>query len=287
VAKRADADVDDEVDEIAAALYALAPEAFTAARNARAGRARPPVGSRVKALRKPTAAAWAVNALVRDGQLAEAIRLSDELREAQDDLDAAELSRLGKQRRQLVRALAARATDLADDAGVSISAAARIDIEKTINAAVTDAAAAAAVLTARLVRPLEATGVEPVELDGAVGGSIPGVRSRPAPAQDDLAERRARKAAEKAAREAERAAATAEREAERLESRLVTARERADLLRERVDDLRAQLARAEEEATTADDTVDQLEKERASADETARAARAAATRAAAHPALDG
>ena len=52
------------------------------------------------------AAAWAVDLLARDGQLAEALELAGALREAQDDLDGAELARLSRQRRALVAALA-------------------------------------------------------------------------------------------------------------------------------------------------------------------------------------
>ena len=75
-------------------LYALPPDDFTSARNARAAAADRSLAARVKTLRKPTAAAWAVDLLARDGQLAEALELADALREAQDDLDGAELARL-------------------------------------------------------------------------------------------------------------------------------------------------------------------------------------------------
>ncbi|MFZ8420371.1 hypothetical protein ACO1MI_13740, partial [Staphylococcus aureus] len=87
------------------------------ARNARAEEVGGTVGRRIAKLRKPTLAAWAVNLLARDGQLGEAVELSQALREAQDDADAAEMTRLGRQRRQLVAALARRAADLAAEAG--------------------------------------------------------------------------------------------------------------------------------------------------------------------------
>ena len=101
------------------------PEEFTDARNARAAASDRALAARVKALRKPTASAWAVDLLARDGQLAEALELAGALREAQDDLDAAELGRLSRQRRSLVSALATQAVDLARDRGVTVSAAAR------------------------------------------------------------------------------------------------------------------------------------------------------------------
>ncbi|WP_194409504.1 transposase [Microbacterium cremeum] len=267
-------DLEDKLDVIAAELYALPPGEFTAARNARAGLAPPAVGTRVKALRKPTVAAWAVNLLAREGQLGDALELSAALREAQDDLDAAEMSRLGRQRRQLVAALAKQAVDLAKDAGVAVGATAREDVEKTINAAVMDAAAAAAVMTGRLVKPLEAGAIEPEALADAVGGSVPGVVAPPP--RDDLAERRARRAAEKASREAERLANEAERVLSRIDDRRAKAQERADHLAERIGDLRRDLARLEEEAAAADSKLAAIEREHrdaaAQAEEAAREA---------------
>ncbi|MFD4960494.1 transposase [Microbacterium sp. NPDC058389] len=264
------AEGDGELDEIAAELYALPPAEFTAARNARAAASDPALAKQVKALRKPSVAAWAVNLLARDGQLADAVELSAALREAQDDLDAAELSRLGAQRRQLVAALAKQAVGLASNAGVSLSAAARDETEKTINAAVMDAAAAAAVLTARLVTTLEAGDIDPATLADAVGGSLPGA-VEPAP-RDDLAERRARKAAEKAAREAERLANEAERELARVDARRAKAQERVDHVRERIDDLRRDLATLEADAATAEQKLDAVAREHAEAAARARAA---------------
>ncbi|MEV8368714.1 transposase [Microbacterium sp. NPDC064584] len=268
-----------DLDAVAAELYALPPDEFTAARNVRANQADGPLAAQIKALRKPTAAAWAVGLLAREGQLGDALELSAALREAQDDLDAAELNRLGRQRRALVAALAAQAADLAAAKGVTVSASARTEIEKTINAAVMDAAAAAAVMTGRLVRTLEATGLEPVDLTDAVGGSVPGVPDAPAPSRDDLAERRARKAAERELREAERAAGEADRELAKIDAKLAKARERTDHLRERVDDLRAELARFEADAEKAEAAATDLEAERTVAAERAQSAARATERA--------
>ncbi|GAA1665351.1 transposase [Microbacterium lacus] len=268
-----------DLDAVAAELYALPPDEFTAARNVRANQADRPLAAQIKALRKPTAAAWAVGLLAREGQLGDALELSAALREAQDDLDAAELNRLGRQRRALVAALAAQAADLAAAKGVTVSASARTEVEKTINAAVMDAAAAAAVMTGRLVRTLEATGLEPVDLTDAVGGSVPGVPDAPAPSRDDLAERRARKAAERELREAERAAGEADRELAKIDAKLAKARERTDHLRERVDDLRAELARFEADAEKAEAAATDLEAERTEAAERAQSAARATERA--------
>ncbi|MDY0910245.1 transposase [Microbacterium sp. CFBP9034] len=266
-----------DLDEIAEELYALPPAQFTAARNARAGMAERPIAAHVKALRKPSVSAWAVNLLAREGQLGDALELAAALREAQEDLDAAELSRLGRQRRALVAALATQAVGLAEDAGVTVSTAARGDIEKTINAAVMDAAAAAAVMTARLVTPLEAGAFEQADLADAVGGSVPGV-AEPA-VRDDLAERRARKAAEKAAREAERAANEAERELGRIEAQRQKLQERVDHVEERIGDLRRDLERLESEQAKAVEELTGIEAERTAAASRAQAAAKEAERA--------
>ncbi|MDL5487528.1 transposase [Microbacterium wangruii] len=267
---------DDDLDDVAAELYALTPAEFTAARNARADRASGDAARAIRALRKPVVAAYAVDLLAQAGALGEALELAAALREAQDDLDAAEMTRLGRQRRALVAALSRQAADLARDRGVAVSAAALGDVESTIDAAVRDDATAAAVLTGRLVRPLAATGVDPVDLTDAVGGSIPGIADRPArpPApRDDLAERRARRAAEKALREAERAAADADRRLGRVEAAVAKARERAGHLAERTDELRAELERLQADAARAEAAVAAAEDERTAAAEGARAAR--------------
>lgn len=241
------------VDEVAAELYRLPPDAFTAARDARAATADAADAAQIKALRKPVVAAWAVNLLVGDGQLAEAIELAAALREAQDDLDAAELRRLGSQRQQLVASLAKRAAALAEDAGHPLAAAARDAVAQTINAAVMDERAAAIVLTGRLRKPLDAGALDDLDPGEVVTGSPPtGTSVRAASDPDELAARRARKAAERAARDAERAATAAERDRGGAEAAERKAREHADLLHERIAEARARLERLESEAQTAD-----------------------------------
>lgn len=269
---------DARLDEIAAELLALPPARFTAARNEKAADVAGTVGRRIAKVRKPTVAAWAVNLLVRDGQLGEAVELSRALHEAQEDLDAAELARLGRQRRQLVAALARRAGELAAEAGTPLSPAMADAVEKTVNAAVVDAAVAAAVLTGRLVSAVDLADLDGNALADAVVGSVPPAIVARTP-RDDLAARRARKAAERAVREAERARADAERGRAAVEKRLETARERADRAHERVDALRADLERAEREAAGADDVVRQQERERADAADAVRSATRALERA--------
>lgn len=273
-------DDDAWLDAIAAELGAVPPAEFTAARNARAStEADRDVAARVKAFTKPHVAAWAVTLLAREGQLGDALELSAALREAQDDLDAEELTKLSRQRRALVSALAKQAVDLAKGRGVAVSALAAGEVERTIDAAVRDASAAAAVQSGRLVRPLAADGIDPVDLDGAVSGSLPDGSPPPARTRDDLAERRARKEAERAAREAERESSQAGRELARLDEKLTQARERADLVAERIDGLRADLARLEADAAERLEKITALEDERRAAASVAKDAEKKAERA--------
>ena len=73
--------------------------------------------------------------------------------------------------------------------------------------------------------------------------ALPGVPDAPPPTRDDLAERRARKEAERArARGRTAPSGEAERDLARIDAKLAKARERADHLRERIDELRAELA---------------------------------------------
>jgi len=260
----------DELDAVAVELLALAPAEFTAARNARARAAPKAMAERITALRRPSVSAWAVDLLARDGLLREALDLAASLRAAQEDLDAPELSRLGRERRRLVAARAGQAAARAAERGVQVSSGEREEIEKTLNAAMIDPRAAAAVRTARLVRPIDADGLGGVDLEGAVDGSV----DAPALAQppDDLAERRAQRAAEKKAQQAERESAVAQRELSRIETERERARERVDRLGEHLAELRRGMERTEAEYTAARTALDDLSHAWTEADDAARAA---------------
>lgn len=275
--------------EIAAELCALPPEEFVAARTARAREADDAaLAAEVRALRKPLLAAWVVNVLAREDvdALGEALQLADELRAAQDDLDAVALSKLGRERRTLTRALARRAAALAEQHGATVSAAAVESVEQTLNAAMRDAGAAAAVASGRLVRPLEASGVDAVDLADAVAGplEVPHPTQSAAPT-DELKARRERRDAERAARDAERDATHAERELSRLDERWRAARERAVLLEDRIEVLETDLARVRAESSFLHEEIDALAAERTRAGEQATAARRTADQAQAR--LDG
>lgn len=83
---------DPSLTEIAAELYSAPPTEFVSTRDARAKQvADRQLASQVKALRKPSIAAWVMNlfATERSDRLAQALQLAEELREAQDGSRAA------------------------------------------------------------------------------------------------------------------------------------------------------------------------------------------------------
>ncbi|MEE2814693.1 MAG: transposase, partial [Actinomycetota bacterium] len=220
-----------DLDSIAAELYAGSPDEFIAARNARAKDiGDPALSAAVRALRKPSVAAWVVNLFARErsARLGQALQLASELREAQDDLDAATLSQLGRQRRALTGQLAAEAVSLATARGGRVTDATLESVRQTISAAFFDPEAAAAVASGRLVRDIEPTGS--FDPGAVVAGGRPDAPVAPKPAADEVAARRARRDAERALREAERAHTGAERAARR-------ANEEAHEIDERIDQL--------------------------------------------------
>src|SRR6187397_557328 len=98
---------------IADELFGLPLPDFTPARDARAKelKADKALAAAVKALKKPSLAAWVVNLLVRRDaeQVEQVLAVGAALREAQATLDGAELRALTKQRRQLTAAVTSRA----------------------------------------------------------------------------------------------------------------------------------------------------------------------------------
>ena len=167
----------DEVAELAAAavpLYAVAPGEFTAARTAAVRAARQSgdraLATAVGALRKPSAAAAAVNLLVRErpDDLQRLLDLGVRLREAQAALAGADLRALHTEQQRTVGEVADVAVGLLAGAGGTAGAAVRGQVEATLRAAMGDPDAAAAVATGLLTRDLFSSGFEPVEVDGAV-----------------------------------------------------------------------------------------------------------------------
>lgn len=198
----------DPIDE----LYAVAPAGFIAARDSAAAAVRAAgdkeLAAQLKALRRPTPAAWMVNALVRDNPqvIEDFLALGAALAQAQSALQGDELRALSAQRSQLVTSLVARAEALAAAAAVRVDSAATGEAHDTLVAALVDAAAAQAVRAGRLVRPLSFSGFGVEPRSGAVPSPSPArsmVTTADAAARAEASELHARAAAQQA--ETERA----------------------------------------------------------------------------------
>jgi hypothetical protein len=177
-------EVPDGLEQAADALYAEPPAAFTAARAARAAAAREsgnrPLAQAVSKLRRPTVGAWLVNLLARSRaeQVGELLELGAELRAAQGSLAADELRRLSPRRHELLGALTAAGRQLAEERGMTASAPALDELRSTLEAAVADPDAAAAVRRGCLDRPLRYAGLGLEALSGDVRRPAPSSRSR-------------------------------------------------------------------------------------------------------------
>lgn len=240
--------------EFASQLYAGPQEDFIATRNARAKETPDPtLSAQIRALRKPSVAAWVVNVFAQErvSQLAEALHLAEELREAQADLDARALAQLGRDRRALTNRLASSAVELAEARGERITASTHEAVRQTITAAFFDPIAAVAVASGRLVRALEPAGSFADDADALVGGGAadaPEIATRPV---DEVSARRERRDAERTLREAEQAHVRAERDAARADRALRDASVHVEELAERERELETELESVRRDATNA------------------------------------
>ncbi|MEN0084637.1 MAG: hypothetical protein AAGC66_07705 [Leifsonia sp.] len=235
-----------DLRDVAGELYAAAPADFIAKRNAAAAEADKPTAKQIKTLRKPSASAAAINALVREHPdlVGDVLDIGSRMRDAFASRDRAEIRALTQERQRLLQ----RATD-----GLDLSPAVQREVEETLQAAVIDPAAAAAVRSGMLVRALESTGLEQVDVSDAVALPVE-VEDFPAPNP----RRKKAAAAEPAeAAEAEEPAEPAETPGER--------RERQRRIRAAEKDVERAKADAEATEDELDDTVDRrgdLEAER-------------------------
>ncbi|GGQ08854.1 hypothetical protein [Streptomyces roseolilacinus] len=149
-----------DVESVADELYGLPPAEFTAARERHVAQARAAgdreLADRIRALRRPTLAAWASNLLVRTrpDEVRSLVTLGDGLRRARRDPDGARLRELDRRRHALVAALVREARRLTAEAGKEIGDAAREQVEATLRAALADPEAAAEWRAGRLSRAL-------------------------------------------------------------------------------------------------------------------------------------
>jgi hypothetical protein len=230
----------------------------------------------VKALRKPTVAAWALNQVVRaqPDVIDEFLALSAELRVEQETAlsgDATTFRRLLDRRRELERLLVNAAVDLLAESS-SNAEQSRAELTGTLGAAAVDDEVGDAVRRGRLERVVAA----PSGFDLIAGMPLPPARAQPAkksgrksapsapPPVDELAVKRAA---------AEEARVTARAAAERAE-RIEVAASRRQQAKAAVDEARKEVRRLETELARTRRTADRAEVELEQAKEAERAARA-------------
>lgn len=168
-------------------LYGLPPEQFTAARNQLAKTLRDAGDTRgsesIRALRKPTIAAWLANRLVRTApdQIAELTEFGEDLREAHRRGDRVRLKVLTPGRHELVDRLVqiAKANAAHDGRSITVTTAERL--AATLDAALVDPGAAQMLRSGRLSSGLRHVGFGVVDETGAPVPITGAMRDRPTP----------------------------------------------------------------------------------------------------------
>jgi hypothetical protein len=245
---------DAALDQARTELYRMWPGEFVAARDARVRAARQ-AGDRALAtalgkLRRPTQAAWLANLLVaEDREAVDALlALGEQLRAAQQTLRGAELRRLSAERRRVVVALVASVRRRAAEGGHPVADEVAAEVADTLEAALTEPAAAAAVRSGALTTALHYAGWGPAPDRAAADAGAPAPPSGPPPVRKAAAREAAVRDAEARdaeARDAEARAAEARQHAEELAQNLSRAAESTAAAAQRVEQLREQLAEAE------------------------------------------
>ncbi|HEY9411331.1 MAG TPA: hypothetical protein VIP77_17260 [Jiangellaceae bacterium] len=161
-------DVEAAVDE----LYDLPLEDFVAARDALARQVRVDgdraTSADVRALAKPTTAAWWANQLARQrsDDIERLLVLGDELRAAMASADRQQMRTLSPQRQVVVQELLGAAHELSSATGRRLSGDVADKLRETLDAAVVDPAAGQAVRTGRLSQSLRHVGFGVVDENG-------------------------------------------------------------------------------------------------------------------------
>lgn len=240
--------VPDEADE----LYGLPLEEFTAARNRLAkelaGAGDRDVAGRVRRLRKPTRAAWALNRAARTdpGLMSRFLTTASELAEAQERLlgsgdREAFAAALAGHRAALEELLAAVWTELGE--GGAAAGAMLERARTTLEATGGDARLRDELAAGRLTREHEAVGFGAL---ASVEVPVAAAERRP-PAPD-----------RKRARDAERRASGLRRQVDAAQRRLAAARKRVEAAERQVAEAEEEVRRLEGEAAEASAVVEEL-----------------------------
>lgn len=257
-----------DVEAAADRLYALPPDQFTRARDELATAARDAddrgLAAQIKALRRPTLAAWAVNLLARDGgaALETLLELGEQLRAAQADLAGDRIKELSGRRPALTRKVLDRARQLTAEHDERVTPQAADEIEATMQAALADQQAARAVASGRLTRALSYAGLGEVDITAATATPLtarpePAKRGKPARSPQKDEKKRGKEPApapDRGAdqrRQAQAEADDAAQQAERSRRLVDEARQRERAALERLEHLQQELQAAREEATQA------------------------------------
>jgi hypothetical protein len=287
---------DQEEALVAAAdeLYALAPEEFTNARNARAKAAQADgdreLAAAIRGLAKPSAAAWLANQLVRRDRAAldPLLELGASLRDATARLDGAQMRALSRQQAKLVAGLVRRAGELGTPSGKPVSPGVAQDLDDTLRAAIADADAADQLMAGRLANSLQHNGfglVAPGNLSLVATSSAPADRDK-VPAKSGSAkagpsakpsrdERRAEQlaAAEREVDDAQAAVEVTESGQARAADDLETAEQTLGEAKTTLDQLREELERAKFAVSRAEGGLRQAKQSLEQVNRAARAAR--------------
>ena len=171
-----------DLDSAVGELYGLQPDEFLGARRTLAARAKADkdtgLAKAIESIRKPTAAAWAINQLVRarPADIERLVELAAELHEAQEKMDGGALKTLSRERTKLVDELVRSTSEVAKESGGALSGPVANQVRETFVAALATTAAADAVGSGQLTRALSYAGFGDVDLSEATAAPAPARR---------------------------------------------------------------------------------------------------------------
>ena len=171
-----------DLDEAVGELYGLHPDEFLPARKGLAAKAKAGkeagLAKAIESIRKPTAAAWAINQLVRErpDDMERLVELASGLHEAQEKMDGAAMKTLGRERTTLIDELVRATAEVAKEGGGSLSMPVANQVRETFVAALATTAAAEAVGSGQLTRALSYAGFGDVDLSEATAAPAPARR---------------------------------------------------------------------------------------------------------------
>ena len=266
-----------ELLAVADRLYAEPLPDFTPARDAAVKELRSDkeLAARVKALKKPSIAAWALNLLVRrdSTKIDQVLELGESLRAAAESMSGEDLRALTRQRRQLTHALAGTARDLAREQDVRLTDTVVDQVEGMLTAAMLDPVAAGVVRSGLVVTAFTSTGISEVDVDAvcavpeAVGDEVAHRASATAATErqpptlhlvpeDD---RVRRGAAQDKVDDAAQAVDEARAELEDVDTSVRDLKARRLQLQGEIDELRRKLAALEDDVDSVDEDLEEAE----------------------------